>query len=209
MRRDLRASPRSSASAAIASSHGAPDLRVSRRSSRRRVDGRRRLSRPSAISPGAPSSRSTGPPPRLRGRGAPDRAKTLGDPGPRVWETFKSARGDCSRSAPTAAASRPRRGRATAAPILAAASTIGEKTIASFSAVRGIQPAELRRRRAGQSARCAERRIRALRGPLQRAGVRRLSPTNGWSEGRNLARCRASARISRSARSRSRRRGGR
>ena len=47
--------------------------------------------RPSTISPGAPSSRSTGrrsstPP----DRGEPDRAKTLGDPGPRVWETFKA-----------------------------------------------------------------------------------------------------------------------
>ena len=106
------------------------------------------------------------------GRGAPDRGKTLADPGPRVWESFKSAaetfpvgpNGRRRRAAPFDAFDGPN-------PCGLANRT---RTIAEFKPFAEFNQPSFSTRRARQSAGCAKRRVCALRSALQRARLRDL-----------------------------------
>ncbi|MDE3174667.1 MAG: hypothetical protein KGM15_00985 [Pseudomonadota bacterium] len=117
------------------------------------------------------------------GRGTPDRAKTIGDPGPRVWETFKSATetfpvdADGRRLAPTPwesfAGPNPCGGEATEKTI-AAFTPFAEFNQPSFSTDAPANPLVARN---GEYVRY-ETRFNALEFATFAA--------NGWSEGRNL-----------------------
>ena len=187
-----------------------PLRRIPRRSSRRTAWTTRRRIRapPWPISRGAHSSRSTGPRLWSLRRGEPDREKILGDSGKRVWETFKSdyelfqVDGDGRRIAPAPWASyagpqslRARRRQ----------SAEDDRLVRAF---RRLQPAELRRRRAGQSTRRAERRLHPLRNPFQRAGIHRVRRQRLESRD-SIFPMRADRRAFPSGRSRSKRRGDR
>ena len=118
------------------------------------------------------------------GRDVPDRAKSLGDPGPRCGRRSSPAM-SCFKSPRTASLWRPRLGRATtAATPTVPRSTIGWR-LASFVPFADFNQPRLHPPRPRQSPGCAERRLYALRNPHQQARV--LDPGGQrLSQGKNL-----------------------
>ncbi len=108
--------------------------------------------------------------PGARNRGEPDRAKSLGDPGPRVWETFKS-RYELFEVGPNGKPAPPSPwasfdGRNPCGDVDNRA-----KTHRFVRPLRGIQSARLHAGRVPQSARRAEPHLYALRDPGERARI--------------------------------------
>ncbi len=104
-------------------------------------------------------------------RGEPDRAKTLGDPGPRVWETFK-ARYELFQVGPDGRPVAPKRlGDLRSAEPLRRGSRQPRENARDLRAVHGFQPVRLLAGRGRQSARGAEWHLYALRSPPQRTRV--------------------------------------
>ena len=106
-------------------------------------------------------------------RGEPDRAKALGDPGPRVWETFKS-RYELFQVGPDGQAGRARSlGELRRPQPLRSRRRQPREDAGVFRSLCGLQPARLHAGRVPQSARRAEPDLYALRDPDQRARIRR------------------------------------
>ena len=113
-------------------------------------------------------------------RGSPDRAKTLGDPGPRVWETFK-ARYELFQVGPDGRPGAPRPWATYEAANPCGANVDNRtKNIRHLRPVHGFQSIGLLARRRRQSAGGAEPHLYPLRGAHQRTGV--LGACGSWLE---------------------------